>query len=95
MLQYGSEGKASTPLNKETNMAIAKVSAKYCEKYVRELANITRRKYILSVGSNRILLSDSVDNSVVVSAYSNAEFAGKILCRIVNAEERSSIPELI
>ena len=91
MLQYGSEGKASTPLNKESNM----VGAKYCEKYVRELANITRRKYILSVSSNRIVLSDSENGSVVVSAYSNAEFAGKILFKTVNAEELSSVPELV
>lgn len=59
----------------------AKFSTKYCNNYANHLSETTGKKYILSVGYDKVKLIDSETKEIVVVANSSAEFAGKILVK--------------
>ncbi len=54
----------------------AKFSTKYCNNYANHLSETTGKKYILSVGYDKVKLIDSETKEIVVVANSSAEFAG-------------------
>lgn len=59
----------------------AKFSTKYCNNYANHLSETTGKKYILSVGYDKVKLIDSETKEIVVAANSSAEFAGKVLIK--------------
>lgn len=64
-----------------------KFSTKYCNNYANHLSETTGKKYVLSVGYDKVRLIDCETGEIVVSANSNAEFAGKILVKSVELME--------